>query len=136
MLSHADLSNVYWAEAVATATYLCNRMVSVALKSGQTPYHLWFGEKSDLKHLTVFGCVVYAHVPDDERKKLDQKAVKLRFIGYTEISGNYKVWNEDKRKCYIHHDAIFNECDFGKSNTTEVEVNEQPAEVQKLLGRQ
>ena len=42
-LSHADLSNAYLAEAVATATYLHNRMVSVALKSGQTPYQLWFG---------------------------------------------------------------------------------------------
>ena len=36
MLSHADLSNVYQAEAVATATYLHNRMVSVVLESGQT----------------------------------------------------------------------------------------------------
>ena len=90
MLSHADLSNVYWAEAVATATYLHNRVVSVALKSGQTPYQLWFGEKPDLKYLRVFGCVVYARVPDGECKKLDQKAVKLRFIGYTETS-DYKV---------------------------------------------
>ena len=34
---------------------------------------------------------------------------------------------------YVHHDVVFNECDFGKSNATEVqvEVNEQPAEVQK-----
>ena len=91
MLSHADLSNAYWAEAVATATYLHNRMVSVALKSGKTPYQLWFGDKSDLKHLRVFGCVVYVHVPDGERKKLDQKVVKLRFIGYTDTTGNYKV---------------------------------------------
>ena len=64
-------------------------MVSVALKSGQTPYQLWFGEKPNLKHLRVFDCTVYAHVPDGDRKKLDQKAVKLRFIGYTETTGNY-----------------------------------------------
>ena len=43
------------------------------------------------------------------------------------------MWNEEKRKCYVRHDVVFNECDFGKSNATEVEVevNEQPAEVQK-----
>ena len=98
MLSHADLSNAYCAEAVATATYLRNWMVSVASKSSQTPYQMWFGEKPDLKHLRVFGCVVYAHVPDGERKKLDQKAVKIWFIGYTETTGNYKVWNEEKHK--------------------------------------
>ena len=43
MLSHADLSNAYWAEAVATATYLRNRLVSTALKAGETPYLLWYG---------------------------------------------------------------------------------------------
>ena len=32
MLIHADLSNAYWAEAVATAAYLRNRMVTTALK--------------------------------------------------------------------------------------------------------
>ena len=32
MLSHAGLSNAYWAEAITTATYLRNRMVSTALR--------------------------------------------------------------------------------------------------------
>ena len=31
------LGNVYWAEAVTTATYLCNHIVSTALKVGETP---------------------------------------------------------------------------------------------------
>ena len=90
MLSHAGLGNMYWAEAVATATYLRNRMVSTALKIGETPYLLWYGrsyllwygEKPNLKHIRVFGCVVYTHIPDRNRKKLG-KAQKLRFIGYT-----------------------------------------------------
>ena len=43
------------------------------------------------------------------------------------------MWNEEKCKCYVRHEVVFNECDFGKSNATEVKVkvNEQPAEVQK-----
>ena len=40
MISHAGLSKAYWAEAVATATYLRNQMVSAAIKSGITPYQL------------------------------------------------------------------------------------------------
>ena len=36
MLSHADLSNAYWAKTVATTTYLRNRLVSTALKAGET----------------------------------------------------------------------------------------------------
>ena len=112
MLNHAGLTYSFWAEAVATATYLRNRMVTTALKSGKNPYQLWHGEKPNLEHIRVFGCAVYVHVPDGERRKLDKKAQKLRFIGYTDTAGNYRVWDETKRKCYIRHDVIFNECDL------------------------
>ena len=112
MLSHAGLGNVYWAEAVATATYLCNRMVLTALKIGETPYLLWYSEKPNLKHVRVFGCVVYTHIPDRNCKKLDKKAQQLRFIGYTGTPSNYKLWDEEKCKCYIRHNVIFNENDF------------------------
>ena len=116
MLSHADLSNAaHWAEAVATATYLRNRLVSTALKAGETPYLLWYGKKPNLEHIRVFGCVVYSHIPNENCKKLDKKAQKLRFIGYTEMARNYKVWDEEKRKCYIYYDVTFNENDFGNS---------------------
>ena len=64
---------------------------------------------------------VYVHISD--RQKLDKKAQKLRFIGYTETASNYKVWDEEKRKCYIRHDVVFNENDFGKStNAGELEL--------------
>ena len=91
MLSHAGLGNMYWVEAVATTTYLRNRMVSTALKSGETPYLLWYGEKLNLKHIRVFGCVVYTHIPDRNHKKLYKKAQKLRFTGHTTTSTNYQV---------------------------------------------
>ena len=139
MLSHAGLDNAYWGEAVATATYLRNRMVSTALKIGETPYLLWYGEKPNLKHVRVFGCVVYNHIPDRNRKKLDKKAQKLRFIGNTGTANNYKVWDEEKHKLYVRHDVIFNENEFGKStdaNELELEnlketVAEMPIESEK-----
>ena len=58
--------------------------------------------------------MVYTHIPEGNRKKLDSKAKKLRFIGYTDTASNYKVWDEKTRRCYIRHDIIFNESDFGK----------------------
>jgi len=66
--------------------------MSTTLKVGENPYLLWYGEKSNLKHIKVFGCI---HIPDCQN--LDKKAEKLRFIGYTDTAGNYnKVWNEEK----------------------------------------
>ena len=75
MLCHAGLPNHHWAEAVGTAAYLRNR----AIKEAKTPYEKWYGTKPYVGHLKVFGCVVYAHLPDCLREK---KASKLRFVGY------------------------------------------------------
>lgn len=88
MLFHANLSNAYWAEAVSTATYLRNRMVTTALNSECIPYQFWYGQKPSLEHIHTFGCTVYCHIPDGNRRKLDKKAEKLLFIGYTESTQN------------------------------------------------
>lgn len=84
LLKHAGLSNFYWAEAVATAAYLRNQLVTTALKSGESPYQRWYGNKPDLRHIRVFGCAAYTHIPGGNRKKLDAKAQKLRSIGKPE----------------------------------------------------
>ena len=52
----------YWAEAVATATYLRNRLLTRSLKN-KTPYERWFDRKPDLSHVRVFGCMCYAYIP-------------------------------------------------------------------------
>jgi len=36
----------------------------------------------EISFFKVFGCMAYAHVPDAQRRKLDVKAEKLRFVGY------------------------------------------------------
>ena len=41
------------------------------------------GMKHSVSHLKVFGCVTYAHVPNELRKKLD-KGHKCIFVGYSE----------------------------------------------------
>ena len=125
MLIHAKLPNSLWAEAVSTASYLRNRMVTTALQSKFTPYQLWFGKKPDLRHIRVFGCVVYSHVWEGNPKKLDKKAHKLLFIGYTETTKNYRVFDEEKRRCYVRHDLIFNENDYGGKEINNCESIEE-----------
>lgn len=66
---------------LSTTVYLRNRSPTKAVK-GMTPFEAWTGEKPNVDHLRVFGCTVYAHVPKDERKKLDPKAKKCILLGY------------------------------------------------------
>ena len=58
MLPHAGLSNAFWAEAIATATYLHNHMVSAAIKSGKTLYQLCV-VRNQTKHIRVFSSTMY-----------------------------------------------------------------------------
>ncbi len=118
MLSHAKLPNRYWAEAVSTAAYIRNRTPTTAIKEDKTPHERWYGRKPNVSHFKVFGCVAYSHVPDPERQKLDKKAVKLRFIGYSKVSKGYRLLDENTRRISTRRDVVFNEADFQVTKTS------------------
>lgn len=101
------LPKSYWAEAVATAAHLQNRLPTSVLKQ-ETPYERWCGRKPNMSHMCLFGCLAYAHIPDGDRRKLDKKAVKLRFVGYANNANGYPLYDEEKRRILIHRDVVFN----------------------------
>ena len=136
MISHAGLPNMYWAEAISTAAYVRNRMTTKAIKENKTPYERWYGKKPNLSHLRVFGCMAYVHIPDDERRKLNKKVEKMRFVGYSLTSKGYRLFDETKRKIFIRKDVEFNEDDFGhkETMTTTDSVPERKQEVEDVEG--
>jgi len=56
-------------------------------------------------HLKVFGCVAYAHVPDELRWKMDKNGQKYIFFGYFEETKGYKLYEPVARKVIINHDV-------------------------------
>ena len=128
MIAHAGLPNSYWAEAVAAAAYVRNRTPSNAIEEHMTPYERWYGRKPNVSHLRVFGCTAYAYVQSSERRKLDEKAEKLRFVGYSKKSKGYRLFNEETRQLVTRRDVIFNETDFSshrsESDTKVIESKE------------
>jgi hypothetical protein len=67
MMLQANLKKRYWGYAVLHAAYLRNRCASRVLEN-KAAFEIVQGEKPDLGNLKVFGCVVYAHIPDEKRK--------------------------------------------------------------------
>lgn len=96
---------MYWAEAVATAAYTQNRLLTSTLNQ-ETPYQRWYDKQPNVSHMKVFGCVAYLHVPDTERWKLDKKAVRLRFVGYANNAKGYRMFDEEKLKILIRRDVV------------------------------
>lgn len=123
MLSHAKLTKSYWAEAVAITAYIQNRLPTSVLKQVM-PYQRWCDKQPNVSHMKVFGCVAYAHVPDTERRKLDKKAVKLRFVGYANNAKGYRLFDEEKRRILIRRDVIFNESDFDLKQEVDISCSE------------
>ena len=60
-----------------------------------------------VSHLKVFGCVIYSHVPDELRKKLDKKGQKCILVGYSEDTKAYKSYDLVARKVIISRDIQF-----------------------------
>jgi hypothetical protein len=60
---------------------------------GMTPEEKFTGKKPDVSHLRVFGCIAYVHVLDEKKSKLDPKAEKCIFIGYSLEQKGYRCFN-------------------------------------------
>ena len=131
MIAHAGLSNIFWAEAISAAAYVRNRLPTMVLKERETPYERWYGRKPDVSHFRVFGCMAYAHVPDCERRKLDTKSKKMRFVGYSLTSKGYRLFDEMNQKLYIRRDVEFNESDFGQTSAVTTEPDPKSMEVKQ-----
>ena len=68
LMALKHLLNEYWAEAVAVAVYIMNRCSTKSVKN-KVPQEAWMGMNHSVSHLKVFGCVAYAHVPNELRRK-------------------------------------------------------------------
>jgi hypothetical protein len=98
----------YWAEVVAIAVYIMNRTPTTTVH-GMIPKEKYNGRKPNLSHLKVFGCITYVHVPDELHIKLDPKAEKCVFIGYSLEQKGYRCSNPVTREMKVSKDVVFDE---------------------------
>jgi hypothetical protein len=108
MLNEKNFPNYFWAETVATTVYIMNRTPTAAVH-GMTPEEKFTRKKLDVSHFKVFGCIAYVHVPDEKKSKLDPKADKCIFIGYSLEQKGYRCFNPSTRKLQVSRDVVFDE---------------------------
>ena len=78
----------------------------------KTPKELWSGQKPNISHLRVFGCLVWVHVLKKRRHKLQPKSRAMIFIGYEPGSKGYQFWDAAHQCFEISHDVKFKETQF------------------------
>ena len=129
MLSQAELDREFWAEAVMYASHIINHLPA-ATNEGKIPLKVWSrSPATNYDSLRIFGCPVYYHVKDS---KLDPRAKKAIFMGFSSGVKGYKLWCIETKKIIHSRDVTFNESEFVKpiKQVEESTVKSNPQQVE------
>ena len=111
IMFESNVPKYLWGDAVLTAAYLINRMPTRVLNY-HTPLDTFktifptCRLHADIP-LKVFGCTVFMHTPSTSRSKLDPRAEKYIFVGYSPNQKGYRVFNPLTKKLCVSMDVTF-----------------------------
>ena len=113
LLFQGNVPKSYWGEAVLTAAHMINRFPSQVLDN-KSPIEIlnnFYPHFRTSNGLTprVFGSTVFVHIHNQHRGKLDPRAIKCVFVGYSSTQKGYKCYNPSSKKLYISADVTFAE---------------------------
>jgi transposase InsO family protein len=92
MLNEAKLPDKFWRDAVYTTVHILNR-AQLRVNHDKTPYELWFGRPTSVKHFRVFGRKCYIKRDDDNLGKFDSRSDEGIFLGYSPNKKAYRCYN-------------------------------------------
>jgi hypothetical protein len=106
MMFFKNVKLMFWADAVLFAVSVKNMCPSHALQKNN-PYEMWYGHIPLVRHLRVFGSTCYALIPKEQRSKIDVRIWKCIFLGYSNTTKGYRLYNETNKKFILSRDVIF-----------------------------
>ncbi|UYV72349.1 hypothetical protein LAZ67_9002732 [Cordylochernes scorpioides] len=97
LLFDSGLPMAFWAEAVATASYVKNCTPHRSIKL-DTPMEKWKGRKPSIRHFRIFGCLAFWPITQQHRSKFVPKSRKGIFVGYSLKRKAYRVYDTITKK--------------------------------------
>ena len=95
LLINSKLTNQFWAEAINTANYLRNQLLTrrTADKTIIISEEAWTEVKQNLEYIQIFDSRVSTYIPSEKRSKSDvYKTWNGIFIGYTDTTKHLRSW--------------------------------------------
>ena len=93
MLNKNSLPKYFCAKAVNTSCYVLNRVL-IRPNLNKTPYGLWKNRKPNIGYFKFFGCKCFILNTKDNLGKFDSKSDVGIFLGYSNSSKAYRVYNK------------------------------------------
>jgi hypothetical protein len=104
ILREADLPDFFWGEALAYVVFLKNRIPGKNQKV--SPFELVFGRTPSFKNIQQFGSEVF-YLNTYKKKKLEPRARKGLFLGYTQDDFIFRIWDLEKQTIFRSRDVFF-----------------------------
>ncbi|GKA00599.1 retrovirus-related pol polyprotein from transposon TNT 1-94 [Tanacetum coccineum] len=108
MLSGKKVPKSFWPEAVNWTVHILNRSPALIVKN-KCPEEAWSGFKPSVSYFKVFGSIAHVHILDCKRTKLDDKSKKCVFLGVSEESKAYRLYNPISQNIIVSRDVVFDE---------------------------
>ncbi|KAH9671187.1 Integrase catalytic domain-containing protein [Citrus sinensis] len=128
MLNENSLPKYFCAEAVNTACYVLN-WVLIRPNLNKTSYELWKDRKPNIGYFKVFGCKCFVLNTKDNLGKFDPKSDVGIFLGYSNSSKAYRVYN--KRTLVVEESMHVTFDESNHSSTEKVVVDDNAEEEQQ-----
>jgi hypothetical protein len=92
MIMDSKLTDIFWTQVVLTVVHIENK-VMLRNNTDKTPYELWKGRPTNVKHFIVFGSKCYIKREDGRMRKFDSGVDKGILVGYSSTRKAYKCYN-------------------------------------------
>ena len=111
MVQHAGAPPKLWGRAGSHAAFVWNR-THISKDTGMTPYEAMRGKKPSLRHINVWGCDAYCHVPKEQRSGLEPKAEPCIYLGHNDAQNAAYVLPLSTRKVITSRDVTYRSGSF------------------------
>ncbi|GKC77953.1 retrovirus-related pol polyprotein from transposon TNT 1-94 [Tanacetum coccineum] len=108
MLIFSKALEFLWAKAIVTACFTQNLSI-IHTWHNKTPYELIRGRKPNVQYFHVFGSICYPTNNCDDLGKMKPKADVGIFVGYSESSRGFRIYNRQTKKIMETIHVKFNE---------------------------
>jgi hypothetical protein len=93
IMNEKNIGQTYSVEAIHTTIHVLNKS-HLRPHSDKTPYELWNGRPTSIKHLKVFGSKCYIKNNNENLGKYDDRDNEGIFLGHATNSKGYRCFNK------------------------------------------
>ena len=124
MIMDSKFIDIFWTRVVNTTIHIQNRVI-LRNNTDKTPYELWKGRPTNVKHFIVFGSKCYIKREDGRMGKFVSCVDKGVLVGYSRTRKEYKCYNLRLNKVVESINVTIDETGIPESKEEENKSMEQ-----------